>query len=81
MCQKVKKEIVKKVDKKLSKSCQKSCQKSWEGWGGRAKSGSKAFGDYFVVSQRQKGAKMGENYRKITKMGCFIEFKTSMGHH
>jgi hypothetical protein len=30
----------------------------WGGWGGgRTKSGSKAFGDYFVVSQRQKEAK------------------------
>jgi hypothetical protein len=28
--------------------------KVWGGWGGRAKSGSKAFGDYFVVSRRQK---------------------------
>jgi hypothetical protein len=30
--------------------------KVWGGWGGGAKSGSKAFGDYFVVSQRQKTA-------------------------
>jgi hypothetical protein len=26
----------------------------WVGWGGGAKSGSKAFSDYFVVSRRQK---------------------------
>jgi hypothetical protein len=60
-CQKVVKKVVKKLPK-LSKSCLElvvdmcyfSIKSVEGGWGGRAKSGSKAFGDYFVVSRRQK---------------------------
>jgi hypothetical protein len=33
----------------------------WVGWGGGAKSGSKAFGNYFVVSRRQKYTKQQIN--------------------
>jgi hypothetical protein len=37
----------------LMQQC-KCLNKVWGGWGGGAKSGSKAVGDYFVVSRRQK---------------------------
>jgi hypothetical protein len=67
-CQKVDKKLSKscqkvaKVVKKLSRiGCELKIvdhvlflNKVWVGWGARAKSGSKAFGDYFVVSRRQK---------------------------
>jgi hypothetical protein len=42
------------------------------GWGQKVLSRPSA--DSFAVGRRQKGAKMGENYGKITKMGYFIEF-------
>jgi hypothetical protein len=42
------------VNQKLLTMCYFSIKSGEGGWGGRAKSGSKAFGDYIVVSRRQK---------------------------